>query len=54
MSASPGDDQELGPKVAGAGPAGVFTGGTPLTSLQHRPRRTPYSGLSGASQGHKR
>lgn len=54
MSASPGDDQELGPKVTGAGPAGVFNGGTPPASLQHRPQRTRHSGLSGAVQGHKR
>ena len=50
MSASPEDDQELGLKVTGAGPAGVFTGGTPPASLPHRPQRTPHSGLSGAVQ----
>ena len=50
MSASPEDSQELGLKVTGAGPAGVFTGGTPPASLQHRPQRTPHSGLSRAVQ----
>ena len=54
MSASPEDNQELGLKVTGAGLAGVFTGGTLPTSLQHRPQRTPQLGAEWGSAGHKR